>query len=133
MLCAAQTRARNSPHDFELVAWVGQIASGLALIHASHVIHRDIKPENVFVQRLAEGQVWLKIGDFDDCVACAVDNEPLEADVGTPGFSAPETLSRKKGKGIKRVRYDERADIFSFGMLLFELLTGETPYATVDR
>ena len=44
---------------------------------------------------------------------------------------APELISRKKGRGKKLLRYDERADIFSFGMMIFELLTGELPYSKV--
>ena len=90
-----------------------------------------LESDNVFIQRLADGQTACKIGDFDDAVPCATDNKALTANVGTPGFMAPECISRKKGRGSKMLRYDERADIFSFGMMLFELLSGELPYARV--
>jgi len=102
-----------------------QIAEALAAAHAAGVTHRDLKPDNVMVTR--DGRV--KLLDFGVAKTMAL---PAETDetiarhaegivTGTVGYMAPEQ--------IRAVAVDGRADIFSFGALLYELLTGSRAFA----
>jgi eukaryotic-like serine/threonine-protein kinase len=104
-----------------------QIARGLAATHARGIVHRDLKPENLLVT--SEGCV--KILDFGlaklaDATAAgpSVSTERLETSpgfiVGTIGYLAPEQL---RGE-----RADHRADVFAFGVILHEMLSGRRPF-----
>lgn len=96
-----------------------QIADGLAHAHAQGVVHRDIKPENILVT--ATGQP--KITDFG--LAKIQDNASQLTQtgdsMGTPAYMAPEQVAG--------VSTDERTDIYSLGVVLFELFCGERPFA----
>ena len=112
--------------------WAGQIAQALAAAHAHGIIHRDLKPENVFLTRL--GQV--KLLDFGIAKASPRVSEPrglLEptmspagsatrtgAVLGTPGYMSPEQV---RGEHV-----DPRSDIFSLGIILHELLSGQRAF-----
>lgn len=86
---------------------------GLNHIHSSGHIHRDIKSDNVLLNM--QGQ--MKIGDFGTAGATNVKHNTA---VGTPFWMAPEAI-REKG-------YDTKVDIWSFGMMLYEMAHGEPPY-----
>jgi serine/threonine-protein kinase len=97
-----------------------QSAQGLATAHDRGVIHRDIKPANLMIN--LRGQV--KIADFGIALA----NRDFDAKltgtgefVGTPGYLSPEICL---GKPV-----DQRSDIFALGIVLFEMLTGRTPFS----
>lgn len=101
-----------------------QISVGLGVAHARGMVHRDIKPDNIFLSKT--GQV--KIGDFG--IAKLQDTTGLTqagGAIGTPYYMAPEQFKNQK--------VDTRADIFSLGVLLWEMLaqqrpfTGDTGYA----
>ena len=93
--------------------------SGLEHIHSKKIIHRDIKPDNIFIGR--DGQS-AKIGDFG--VARKIsENLPAETYTGTPLYMAPEILKNQYGKG-----YDHRADIYSLGLVAYEMLQGVLPF-----
>ncbi len=103
-----------------------QIVRGLAAAHQKGIIHRDLKPENVFVTR--DGQV--KILDFGlakDAGAAAVPGETQLAPatepgtvMGTVGYMSPEQV---RGQSV-----DQRTDIFSFGAVFYEMLTGRRAF-----
>lgn len=91
---------------------------GLAHIHAKSVIHRDLKPENIFITE--DGAA--KIGDFG--VARRVsETDHAETRVGTPLYIAPEVIKDPFGHG-----YDFQVDIYSMGMVAYEMLTGKLPF-----
>ncbi len=99
------------------------LASALAAAHDQGIVHRDLKPENVI--RRTDGQV--KILDFGLASIETARNQPTATRLtqtgmalGTPGYMAPEQLS---GGTV-----DPRADIFAFGILAWELATGEHPF-----
>ncbi len=108
-----------------------QIAQGLAAAHDKNIIHRDLKPENVFVSK--EGRV--KILDFGlaklatnasgpnaEGATFTVTSSPTEAGVvmGTAGYMAPEQV---RGAAV-----DSRADIFAFGAVLYEMVSGRRAF-----
>ena len=103
-----------------------------AIQHAHHkgVIHRDIKPSNVMVT-LNDGTPVVKIIDFGVAKAIGVqltENSLFTADgqmVGTPAYMSPEQAS------MSRLDVDTRSDVYSLGVLLYELLTGTTPIETI--
>ncbi len=97
-----------------------QTAQGLATAHDAGVIHRDIKPGNLMLS--TRGQV--KIADFGIALATQDLSKKLTSTgefVGTPGYLSPEVCL---GKPV-----DQRSDVFSLGIVLFEMLSGKTPFS----
>jgi serine/threonine-protein kinase len=105
----------------ELLPIAIELAGALEAIHAAGVIHRDLKPENVFLVDGDGESLRPKILDFGIArvewaeTRITVNGTPM----GTPGYMAPE---QERGAEV-----DARADIFAFGAMLFECLTGEAP------
>jgi len=98
---------------------IHQTAQGLAAAHDKGVIHRDIKPGNLMIN--SRGQV--KIADFGIALVAQDFSKKLTSTgefVGTPGYLSPEVCL---GKPV-----DQRSDIFSLGIVLFEMLTGRMPF-----
>ena len=98
------------------VRYAIQIADGLSAAHALGVIHRDIKPANVV--RLESG--ILKITDFGIAQLPASNLTQAGTLLGTPRYMSPEL--------IRGVRVDPRSDIFSLGVVLYEMLTSQVPF-----
>jgi serine/threonine protein kinase/predicted Zn-dependent protease len=119
----------NCPYagwDFHrTAAWVvARLAEGLQHAHDRGVLHRDVKPSNVLIDR--DGQPLLL--DFN--LAHDLNNEPARATVGgTVAYMAPEHLRALAARDPALARQvDRRADIYSLGMVLFEMLAGESPF-----
>jgi serine/threonine protein kinase len=102
-----------------------QIAAGLAAVHKKGLVHRDIKPSNIMVCFDEDGSSTVKIIDLGLAKGEAESqSEPaismLGAFVGTPGFASPEQFA---GVGV-----DIRSDLYSLGVTLWKILTGEVPF-----
>ncbi|MCR5322825.1 MAG: Stk1 family PASTA domain-containing Ser/Thr kinase [Lachnospiraceae bacterium] len=100
----------------EAVGIAIQIAQGMEAAHSHHIIHRDIKPQNIIISR--EGKV--KVADFGIAKA-ATSNTISQNAIGSVHYLSPEQA---------RGGYsDERSDIYSLGVTLYEMLTGQVPFA----
>lgn len=100
-----------------LKSWCRQILKGLAFLHSRNppVIHRDLKCDNIFITGTT-GSV--KIGDLG--LATLKNQSCAKSVIGTPEFMAPEMYDE---------HYDEKVDVYAFGMCLLEMITGEYPYS----
>lgn len=106
------------------VARVGEdVLRALIDAHAAGIVHRDLKPSNVFLA-LKSGRVRAMVLDFGVCKMDGVDTERLTQtgeSIGTVAYMAPEQI-----RGAARV--DERADLYAFGVLVFEMICGRLPH-----
>lgn len=113
----------HSPHhpplDFpEICRILYEVGSGLAYAHRKGVIHRDIKPDNILLTPGGD----VRISDFGLARTMQLDKGFTQTGetVGTPCYMAPEQISGKK--------VDGRADIYSLGIMAYEMATGERPF-----
>lgn len=111
-----QKGAKSAP---EAAALVAAVADALAAAHALNIVHRDVKPNNIMIAN--DGAIRLL--DFGLARGVGIDMTSLTRTgtiVGTPGYMSPEQF---EGHGV-----DERSDLYSLGVVLFELLTGRLPF-----
>ncbi len=93
-----------------------QVAQGLAAAHANHIIHRDVKPQNIMISR--EGKV--KVTDFGIARAITDETTNMYTAMGSVHYISPEQA---------RGGYcDERSDIYSLGITMYEMVTGRVPF-----
>lgn len=106
-----------------------QLLDGIGYMHSHEVIHRDLKPANILINKeevIRPGCYDIKIADFG---LSKILNEPGGekqgmTKVGTPAFAAPEIFA---------ATYDEKADFWSFGCILFTMLCGEYPFSDMPE
>ncbi len=103
-----------------------QIADGLAAAHENGIVHRDVKPENIMVRKDGIAQI-MDFGLAKLRTASSKINRLTKegSTIGTAGYMSPEQ--------IQGLDADHRSDIFSYGVLLFELLTGQLPFKGVHE
>ena len=106
-----------------------QVASALDLAHSQGIVHRDLKPGNVMTHHYTAGEAVHKVIDFGIGDLQAREKVPTRLDDGawtllTLAYASPEQLSGKRTSG--------RSDIYSFGVVAYELLTGRRPFAASD-
>jgi len=113
-----EMRAGRQFDDAEIIKIGKDICSALVLCHEKNIIHRDIKPENIFFNSNGD----YKLGDFG--ISRIIKESPsamASTGVGTPAYAAPEQSSGA---------YDKRVDIYSLGLVLYELCNGNRlPFA----
>ncbi len=120
--------ARGSIPVPEAVSAVLQVIDALAEAHAAGIVHRDLKPANLFVSQRADRSVVVKVLDFgiskivgDTSGPSGVGLTRTGMIVGSPLYMSPEQLRSTKS-------VDQRADIWALGTILYQLVTGRTPY-----
>jgi eukaryotic-like serine/threonine-protein kinase len=100
------------------------IATGMAVAHQAGIVHRDLKPANILI----DNEGLLKIVDFGVAAAQTQGDTQLTKTgyvIGSPKYMAPEQILGKK--------VDERADIYSLGVILYEMFSGVPPYSRGDH
>jgi hypothetical protein len=125
-------RARRFTPE-EALAIVPPLCDALQFAHDRGIVHRDIKPENLLIDiagrvKVADFGVAKMLGTLnasDNAGEPAALEDTTHTGVGTPGYSAPEQRTDPQ-------RVDSRADIYSLGVVFYELLTGERPNGRLD-
>lgn len=116
--------AEEGPLPFaRIVSILRRVVSALGEAHALGVIHRDLKPENILILRSRRGDDQVKVVDF----GLATITGSQSTSITTPGLvcGTPDYMSPEQGRGDP---LDARADLYSLGVMLFELLTDRLPY-----
>jgi serine/threonine-protein kinase len=124
----ADTLHESGPLALDVaIDYVLQACEALAEAHAAGIVHRDIKPSNVFVTRRPDGSPLVKVLDFGISKALVADDgDPkglttTSSFMGSPVYAPPEQLAASRD-------VDARADIWAIGTILYEALTGRTPF-----
>jgi tetratricopeptide (TPR) repeat protein len=125
------------PQDPKVAAaLIEALARGMAAAHAAGLVHRDLKPANVLLEPRPGvgtsptlGDFIPKVTDFGVVKSLSGDSELTDTRdfLGTPSYMAPEQTGRSVGGGRGPV-VDHRADVYSLGAILYELLTGHPPF-----
>ena len=100
----------------EVIETIAKVADALDYAHGQGVVHRDIKPANIM--KLKDGKI--KVTDFGIARITSQSKTATGTVMGTPSYMSPEQLAGAK--------VDGRADLFSLGVMLYEMLTGEKPF-----
>lgn len=118
-------KARGALPVDEVINYLVQACDAIAVAHSLGIIHRDLKPANLFLSRGADGSPTVKVLDFG--IAKAFDQPAANelttttAIIGSPLYMAPEQMTNARD-------VDQRADIWSLGVIAYRLLTKELPF-----
>jgi serine/threonine protein kinase len=124
---ASELEQRERLPSDEAIDYVLQACEGLAEAHAAGIVHRDLKPANLYLALRADGSRCIKVLDFgvsksllEGSVRAAALTQ-TSSFIGSPFYMSPEQLDSAK-------TVDVRTDIWSLGVVLYELLTGQPPF-----
>jgi eukaryotic-like serine/threonine-protein kinase len=112
--------SKNSLSVNQIINIIKQVADALAYAHQHEVIHRDIKPANIIMQKNDQ----IKVADFGIARMSTSSQTETGIIMGTPSYMSPEQISGKK--------VDGRSDLFSLGIVMYELLSGTRPFQGND-
>lgn len=101
------------------VDWGRQLVEALAYLHSQGIVHRDLKPENILVTK----DDRLKIADFGTALLAGARRltwRHLSESLGTPDYMSPEQIQGERG--------DPRSDVYAWGVMMYEMLTGRVPF-----
>jgi serine/threonine-protein kinase len=119
---AAVLRRHGPLRVADAVDYILQAIEGLAEAHAHGIVHRDLKPDNLFVHRRNDGGTVLKVLDFGISKISLHGVSTRTGDImGSPAYMAPEQMESTRS-------VDQRADVWSLGVVLYQLITGRPPF-----
>ncbi|MBZ0188459.1 MAG: serine/threonine protein kinase, partial [Candidatus Obscuribacterales bacterium] len=120
----------NGPFELtEFLPLLKQICEGLNYAHKRGVLHRDIKPTNIMLVEQPDGSKHVKIIDFGLAKVATLSEDQIQVQGATTGgrvFGSPAYISPEGARGEP---LDLRTDLYSLGCLIFEALTGRTPFS----
>jgi tRNA A-37 threonylcarbamoyl transferase component Bud32 len=112
----------------EAIDFAIDACAGLAAVHAAGIVHRDVKPANLFIARASDGKEVIKLLDFGIAKLSSVEELASDAKVtsefavvGSIHYMAPEQM-------MGEPNLDSRADVWSLGVIVYEMLAGHVPY-----
>ncbi len=117
----AKARAERPFTTHECCAWGIQIVQAMQVVHDAGLIHRDLKTSNIFLARRRDGEEMVKLLDFGIVRPEGSELTATGVALGTPSYMSPEQ--------VRNTLVDRRSDIYSFGVLLFKLVTGRMPFS----
>jgi serine/threonine-protein kinase len=118
----AVLRRRGPLRVSEAVDYILQGIEGLAEAHAHGIIHRDLKPDNLFLHKRNDGGTIVKVLDFGISKIAVAGLSTKTGDImGSPAYMAPEQMESSRN-------VDHRADIWSLGVVLYQLVVGKPPF-----
>jgi serine/threonine protein kinase len=124
----AQTLLRDGPMPSGLaVALMLQVCEAVAEAHSAGIVHRDLKPENLFLTQTVGGSPKVKVLDFGVSKSMRLADDPMakltatRTVLGSPLYMPPEQMRSSRD-------VDARGDVWALGVVLFELLTGRSPF-----
>ena len=106
----------------QAVAWSQQTLSALRCVHAVGVVHRDLKPGNIFIEQLPDVPMRVRVMDFGIAKVQNENRTRTRMAMGTPGYMSPEQIRSPRS-------VDHRTDLFAMGVILYEMLTGQTAFS----
>ena len=116
--------ARGALPVIECAEILQQVARGLNAAHKLGIIHRDLKPDNIFLTRDDEGELVVKVVDFGIAKLRESASHTLTGTVlGTPAY-----MSFEQASGMRSDELDARSDIYSLGVVVYEMLAGRVPF-----
>lgn len=120
----AALKARGALPIAETLEIIQQVARGLNAAHRLGIIHRDLKPDNIFLTRGDEDELVVKVVDFGIAKLREAATHTLTGTVlGTPAY-----MSFEQASGMRSDELDPRSDIYSLGVVVYEMLTGRVPF-----
>ena len=116
----AKTKAEKKRFsEDQILMYTAQLTLSLLALHSKQVLHRDVKSQNIFIKNGV-----LKLGDFGISKALQNESDLLMTKCGTPYFMPPEVCQDKP--------YDVKADVWSLGVIVYELITLKKPFEGTD-
>src|SRR5271157_1106169 len=108
----------------EVAEILQQAARGLNAAHKLGIIHRDIKPDNIFLTHGDEGELIIKVVDFGIAKLREASTNTMTGMV----LGTPASISCEQASGMRSEELDARSDIYSLGVVVYEMLTGRVPF-----
>ena len=117
-----ETRLKQPTTRRKAIGWIREALSALVTAHAAGIVHRDLKPSNLFLALGEDGIERVKLLDFGIARHPGVSDVTQEGVVvGTPHYMSPE-------QALRPAEVDHRADLWSVGVMLYEIVTGALPF-----